>query len=147
MAATDAMKHPNNTITGGNVAHVAQVYFDQALIDAVEQTFPYNTNKDRKMKNSADFLMATGARNGQDPVTEYVLLGPKVEDGILAWLNYGIDPTAKYRVSPASHCYEKGCVTDPKGGLAGMLSGGIAIPPGSFGKGAFGKGAKGKLAG
>jgi hypothetical protein len=123
MAFTDAKKHLNNTLTGGSVARVAQVYFDQALIDAVETTFPYNTNKDPKMKNSADYLMATGAKNGQGPISEYVLLGTKVEDGILAWLNYGIDPNANYLISPASHCYEKGCVNDPKGGLTGMFGG------------------------
>ena len=61
------------------------------------------------------------SKNGQGPISEYVLLGTKVEDGILAWLNYGIDPNANYRISPASYCYEKGCVNDPNGGLSGMF--------------------------
>ena len=44
MVFTDAKKHPNSTLTGGSVARVAQVYFHQALIDAVETTvFLYNT--------------------------------------------------------------------------------------------------------
>jgi hypothetical protein len=122
MTYVNPTRHPNNTISGGNVAHIAQLYFDQELIDTVEKTFPYNTNRDQIMKNDKDFLMSTGALNGQDPMVEYIMLGSKIEDGILAWLNFGIDPKASYKTAPASHCYKEGCVNDPKGGFAGMMA-------------------------
>jgi hypothetical protein len=99
----------NNTIHGGNVAHVGQLYFDQDLVDTVETFPPYNTNKQMWMKNAADFTMATGAFNSADPVMEYVLLGKDVRDGIFAWINFGIDSKMSKKVMASAECSAEGC--------------------------------------
>lgn len=41
---TDATLQENNTYTGGTTLHIGQVYFDDTLMNAVEATYPYNTN-------------------------------------------------------------------------------------------------------
>ncbi|KAF2435539.1 aromatic compound dioxygenase [Tothia fuscella] len=105
--------NPNNTISGGKVAHISQLYFDQALISAVEQTAPYNTNKQFQMTNRWDFLMGQGSANAADPVMEYVMLGPKVEDGIFAWINFGINQMLAKTVTAAARCADGGCVNVP----------------------------------
>jgi len=59
----------NNTITGGNIAHVGQVFWDQDLIYAVEATYPYNTNNITITTNAADRVFSTETANSDsDPV-------------------------------------------------------------------------------
>jgi hypothetical protein len=138
MTYTNPIKHPNNTISGGDIVHVAQLYFDQALIDTVEKVAPYNKNTAPHVKNSFDFLLATGAQNGQDPLVEYVMLGPSIEDGILAWLNFGIDPKASYTTSPATLCDSGGCKNNPLGGFGAIFNGAGSLPLPGLGKGGIG---------
>jgi hypothetical protein len=134
MSHVNATIQPNKTVTGGSVAHVGQIYFDQALIDQVELTAPYNANTEFHLKNAQDFLMSQASTNGSDPVVEYVFLGSKVEDGIMAWVNFGIDPNYNRVVNAASMCSEAGCVKNPKA---------MGPPPGGFPPGGFPKGGPG----
>lgn len=129
MSSLNATIQPNKTISGGTVAHVGQLYFDQTLIDEVEKTAPYNKNKEFIMKNNMDFLLGMGSQGVADPVVEYVLLGPKVEDGIFAWINFGIDQKLAKTVRKAAHCDEKGCSTTPFD-FAGIFGFGGPKPPG-----------------
>jgi hypothetical protein len=99
----------NNTIHGGRVAHVGQLYFDQDLVDTVETFPPYNTNKQMAMKNADDFTMASGALNLADPVMEYVLLGKDIRDGVFAWINFGIDSKLNKKVMASAECSAEGC--------------------------------------
>jgi hypothetical protein len=114
MAHINATIRANKTITGGSVAHVGQLYFDQDLINAVTKTAPYNTNKQFMVPNQYDFLLAQAA-GGADPVVEYVMLGPKIEDGLFGFVNFGIDAKLNRTVREASKCSESGCVAQPKG--------------------------------
>jgi len=125
----------NNTIKGGNVAHVGQLYFDQDLVDAVEKLPPYATNNQPWMKNADDWTMASGAINSADPVMEYVMLGKKLEDGIFAWINFGIDSKKNRKVMAAVECTSDGCKSS---GFFGLLTG-LAAPK-LIGNGAFGLG-------
>jgi len=129
----------NRTISGGSIAHVGQIFFDQALVDTVEKVAPYNTNKADITKNEDDDIMFEGAQGQSDPVVEYVLLGKTVEDGIFAWANFGIDPQSSHTVKAASKCGEGGCIAGPKMEFPPCL-------PADFmnGKGKKGKGPKGK---
>jgi len=135
LSYVSATRHENNTISGGNIAQVGQLYFDQTLIDEVEKLPPYNGNKEPKLTNANDYLINTGAQNGFDPLMEYVLLGSRLEDGIFAWLNLGIDSKANHKVSPATKCSSSGCVVDPLGGLVGMMINGLGDMFSGFGKG------------
>ncbi|PGH26846.1 hypothetical protein AJ80_01427 [Polytolypa hystricis UAMH7299] len=61
-------------------SHVAQFYFDQALIDEVEKIAPYAENTQSHAKNAGDFIMRQGSEGEGDPVFHYVLLGDSAED-------------------------------------------------------------------
>jgi protocatechuate 3,4-dioxygenase beta subunit len=93
----------NGTITGGNVSHIGQLFFDQDLITEVEATSPYVNNTIAITLNSADrvFGLETEDSNS-DPVFEYVFLGDDVSDGIFSWITIGVDPTASYETSYAA---------------------------------------------
>ncbi|OCL04853.1 hypothetical protein AOQ84DRAFT_380169 [Glonium stellatum] len=108
---------PNNTVTGGSVAHVGQIFWDQDLIDAVEATYPYNTNNVTLTTNAEDRVFSDETENSDsDPVLEYVMLGDKLEHGLLAWITIAANVSASY---------------DPSYGFVYTASGGVAESGGS----------------
>lgn len=93
----------NDTLTGGSVSHIGQLFFDQDLITQVEATYPYNTNDVDITLNSADRIFSIETTdNDSDPVFEYVFLGDDISDGIFSWLTIGIDTSASYETSYAA---------------------------------------------
>ncbi|GAB1312866.1 GPI anchored dioxygenase [Madurella fahalii] len=92
-----AEKLPNNTYSGGTVSHISQLFFDQALIDAVENTAPYNTNRVRRTSNAADFYTGYSATAAYDPFPEYILLkAGDLSKGIFMWLEVAFNASANY---------------------------------------------------
>lgn len=136
----------NKTLSGGSVAHVGQLFFDQALVDEVEKVAPYSSNKEEITKNVEDEVMWDGAQGEADPVVEYVLLGKKIEDGIFAWANMGIDSTATHAARAATKCDADGCHSNPKPLCisADMLNANKQGKKGKFPGSKKGKGKKGK---
>lgn len=116
---------PNNTITGGTVSHVGQLYFDQSLISAVETTYPYTGNTQPLTTNEQDFILAQEAENG-DPVLEYTMLGSKVEEGLFGWIAFGVDPTVNRTVMAAATYGKDGGKANPNSGFP------VGPPPGGF---------------
>ncbi|KAK3326916.1 Intradiol ring-cleavage dioxygenase [Cercophora scortea] len=112
-----ATKQPNNTITGGKAAHIGQLYFDQSLIASIDTVAPYSTNKNKILKNTADFLFMQGA-NGDDPIVRYALVGKTLSEGVFAWIRFGINQNANKAVNPAAFMTDKGGVMNPKGPVA-----------------------------
>ncbi|PHH61918.1 hypothetical protein CDD81_7723 [Ophiocordyceps australis] len=100
----------NGTFTGGTAKHIGQLYFDEALTNAVEATDPYNTSKLPFTTNLADAFAAQQASPEYDPFMKYTFLGDKTEDGILMWITIAIDPDANYNVNmtPAAKLEETG---------------------------------------
>jgi protocatechuate 3,4-dioxygenase beta subunit len=93
----------NDTITGGTIRHIGQVFYDQDLIDYVnDNVYPYTTNNITLTDNDEDGVFITETSTDSDPVLNYVLLGDKVEDGLFAWITIGVDPDAEYTASAAS---------------------------------------------
>jgi len=82
VAHINATVLPNNTLTGGTVGHVGQIFWDQDLIDAVEATYPYNTNTVAITQNADDRVFATETATTSDPVIEDVMLGDDLSDGL-----------------------------------------------------------------
>jgi hypothetical protein len=91
---------PNNTIIDEHASHVGQMYFDQDLIDKVEELVPYNTNEQAKTLNSEDEFLQGDLEAGGYPYLQYELVGDKLEDGIVAWLNLGVNGTQNKVVDP-----------------------------------------------
>ncbi|KAF2672217.1 aromatic compound dioxygenase [Microthyrium microscopicum] len=99
----------NKTIAGGAINHVGQLFFDQSLIDEVTKISPYSDNKNEHWPNVLDGDMYVGTKGMADPVFNYVLLGNKLQDGIFAWLNFGISVDATENPVPAFDCGKDGC--------------------------------------
>jgi hypothetical protein len=128
----------NNTIRGGRISHVGQLYFDQDLLDQISIIPPYSENKGLRLKNNQDILMAATTVGRHDPVVEYVRLGNRVEDGIFGWINFGIDARTDIKVIPAAECGANGCkaseiaLNPPEWGPVSLGPGGPAmsgVPP------------------
>ncbi|CAK1358750.1 unnamed protein product [Cercospora beticola] len=96
------MTHNVNSTT---IRTNGQIFFDQDLISQVEATAPYNTNTQELLNNDEDGILYQEAK-GSDPFVQYVLVGDKIEDGVLAWVSLGIDPAADF-VTPSVATYEK----------------------------------------
>ncbi|KAK0644561.1 Intradiol ring-cleavage dioxygenase [Cercophora newfieldiana] len=130
MVHQNATAYPNGTLFGTQAAHVGQVYFDQDLITEVEKLPVYAANKQPLTTNAQDFLLAQGAASG-DPIVNYVLLGDKIQDGLLGWIAFGVNTTLSRTVSPGATYYESGGKQSPGGGFPGGGPGGPP-PPGGF---------------
>lgn len=126
---------PNNTLTGGNVAHIGQLFFDQALVDEVEKAAPYKTNKNFITRNEQDHVVKyETADTTSDPFFHYTLLGDSIEDGILAWITIGVDTSKDYEAQCGAELSEKGgkmCKITGNFGIPGVGPGGF--PPGGPG--------------
>ena len=97
IAHTNAHVLPNNTLTGGHVSHIGQLFFDQDLISKVEATYPYNTNKVAITQNADDHVVKVETEDSDsDPFFEYSLLGNSIHDGIFGWITLGVNTTASH---------------------------------------------------
>lgn len=121
----------NNTLLGVNntvrASHVGQIFFDQDLISNVDLLTPYNENTGVLTLNSDDNILASEA-NTTDPFVEYVLLGEKLEDGILAWISIGIDPTEDREISTAATYYKGGGIANDNDMMGGPPNGTQGAP-------------------
>ncbi|PYI35290.1 aromatic compound dioxygenase [Aspergillus indologenus CBS 114.80] len=132
----------NGTLTGGNIAHIGQLFYDQDLITQVEALSPYSENTVAITLNANDRVLAAETENSDsDPVLEYVLLGDTVEDGLFSWITIGIDTSASYSASYAATLTSSGGVSSSNSGGGSSGSGGNTGSGGSGGNG--GNGASG----
>ncbi|KAF7536259.1 hypothetical protein G7054_g4662 [Neopestalotiopsis clavispora] len=112
IAHLNATVLPNNTLTGGTVPHITQLFWDQDIISAVEDTYPYNTNNITHTTNAEDRVFGTETADGySDPVFEYVYLGDDLSDGLFGWITIAVNTSAN---------------SDPSYDFAMTSSGGIA---------------------
>lgn len=134
MTSQDATVNANETLSGGSVTHVGQMFFDQDLISQVETVEPYASNTQDITKNADDSILAEEAGT-VDPFIEYILLGEDVSDGVFGWLAFGMDTTNSFNITPAAYLTADGGVANENAG-AGMGGG----PPGGNGTGPGGNG-------
>lgn len=126
--ANETKALPNGTITGlytSHSSHVGQLFFDQDLISAVEETSPYSSNTQETTLNADDSILQQEAET-IDPFMEYVYLGEGITDGLFAWISVGVDPKEDNEVTPSAYYTEDGGVENED---AGMGMGGP--PPGA----------------
>ncbi|TKX24568.1 dioxygenase-like protein 1 [Elsinoe australis] len=97
LAHMNVTVQPNATITAtNNITHIGQIFWNEDLRTAVEATYPYNTNTQAVTSNADDMWDIVQAGTYYDPFAEYIYLGEDLDDGLLAWIQIGIDPTANY---------------------------------------------------
>ncbi len=75
------------TYGGGHVAHTGQLYLPEPLSDRVFSTSAYAAHAGERMTQSEDFIFRNGGAGGLLDVS-------KREDGYVATVTIGIDPTA-----------------------------------------------------
>lgn len=103
----------NGTLLDNHASHVGQLYFDQELIDQVGAADVYRTNRENVTTNAHDRFLSSAVGAMSDPFMEYVLLGSKVEDGLLGWLSFGINTTLVREVHNAATHYAGGDKVNP----------------------------------
>ncbi|ORY12234.1 extracellular dioxygenase, partial [Clohesyomyces aquaticus] len=118
----------NNTVSGGSISHVGQLFFDQSLISVVETVEPYVSNTQELTTNAEDNIMS-GESADVDPVVEYVYLGDDVTEGLFGWIAFGIDAAAAYNISAAATLTDHGGVAN-NNSMGGGPGG--AAPPGGM---------------
>lgn len=87
---------PNSTIANGNVTHIGQLFWNEELRNAVEETYPYNTNTQAITTNEEDMWSIVQAENDYDPFPEYMYIGSNITDGLFAWIQIAVNTTADY---------------------------------------------------
>ncbi|KAK9413186.1 putative Intradiol ring-cleavage dioxygenases domain-containing protein [Seiridium unicorne] len=107
----NATVRENGTVDDSYADHIGQIYFDQDLIDQVETYAPYTNNNESITVNTEDSLLADGLATS-DPIVEYVLLGESVDEGILAWISFGVNTTFTSTATAAATYYEGGGVSN-----------------------------------
>jgi hypothetical protein len=75
------------TYGGGHVAHTGQLYLPEPLSDRVFSTSAYAAHTGERTTQSEDFIFRDGGAGGLLDVS-------KREDGYVATVTIGIDPTA-----------------------------------------------------
>jgi hypothetical protein len=130
MTSLDATVNANETLSGGSITHVGQMFFDQDLIKEVDALEPYASNEQTLTENADDSILSEEAAT-TDPFVEYVLLGDTVAEGIFGWLAFGMDTTASYNITPAAYWTENGGVENENAGagMGGGPPGGSGAPP------------------
>ncbi|KAF1849849.1 aromatic compound dioxygenase [Cucurbitaria berberidis CBS 394.84] len=130
MTSQDATVNANETLSGGSVTHVGQMFFDQDLISLVEQQEPYASNTQELTTNAEDSILAEEAAT-VDPLIEYVLLGDDVSEGLFGWLSFGMDTSNSFNITPAAYLTENGGVANANagGGMGGGPPSGSGGPP------------------
>jgi hypothetical protein len=71
---------------------VLQLFFDQTLLDDINEVEPYSSNTTPRTPNEVDYLYQVMTNNQVfDPHLNYALRGTNISEGIVAWLRIGID--------------------------------------------------------
>ena len=89
---------PNKTLEvgTGTVAQIGQLFWPEDLRSAVEATYPYNTNTQDIVSNDDDMWSVKQASSAYDPFPQYVYLGDRIEQGLFAWIQIGVNASADY---------------------------------------------------
>lgn len=120
---------PNHTFAGSTISHIGQVFFDTSLSNQIQTTKYYLNNTQQITTNAEDYIFLQEAAIG-DPITEYSLLGSELDDGIFAWIAFGIDVSREGSISAAATYGEDGGHANANSGYPGGLGGNYTIPPG-----------------
>jgi hypothetical protein len=102
------------------------LFFDPALINAVEATAPYNTNRIAHTTNDLDGFTRYAASAAYDPFINYIRLGSCLSSGLFVWHTFGIKPSNDWATYGINSTYRdaKGGHDNPK-----FHMGIVATPP------------------
>ncbi|KAF2846335.1 aromatic compound dioxygenase [Plenodomus tracheiphilus IPT5] len=130
LSHSNATVNSNQTISGGSVTHVGQMFFDQDLITQIDTVEPYASNTQELTANADDSILGEEAAD-VDPLIEYILLGDDVSEGVFGWLAFGMDTSNAFNITPAAYMTADGGVENENAGMGGGAGG----PPSGNGGG------------
>jgi protocatechuate 3,4-dioxygenase beta subunit len=84
------------TAADGAVTHIGQLFWPEDLKAAVEATAPYSQNTQAYTSNDEDMWSIVQADDDFDPIPQFVYLGDSVGEGLMAWIQIGINATADH---------------------------------------------------
>jgi len=143
LSHTNVTVNSNNTISGGAVSHIGQLFWNEDLRSAVELVYPYNTNTQAVTSNADDMWSIVQAGTDYDPFPEFMYLDANdISKGLLAWIQIGINTTVDQSTSSyyavAAEITEDGVTVETSalggGGFNGTAPSGImsgAAPSGT----------------
>ncbi|KAM0724316.1 hypothetical protein Q7P37_000198 [Cladosporium fusiforme] len=82
-------------------SHIGQLFFDEYLVSEVSTLYPCNSTDQACAYNDEDEIHA-GEADRVGPFMKYALIGDRFEDGILAWIDIGIDFTVHDALTSAA---------------------------------------------
>lgn len=130
VAHLDVTILPNNTISGGTMAHIGQLFWDQDLIYEIEATSPYSENTVSITTNEDDRVFSDETSGStSDPVLSYVRLGDSLSDGLFGWITIAVNRTATYDPNYSFVYTSDGGIAQSGGGTDNINGGG---PSGGF---------------
>lgn len=129
LAHVNATVLENGTLSGGHVAFMGHMFWDQDLITEVENTYPYTLNTIELTTNADDVLFPEEAAV-TDPVFNYVYLGDTLEDGLFAWITVAVNVSATYAESYSFELTSSGGIASDNSQEGGGGSGGPGSGPG-----------------
>lgn len=129
---------PNNTllIGSGSVTQIGQLFWNEVVRTAVENTDPYSTNTQAVTTNADDMWSVLQASSDYDPFPEFLYLGDSIEDGLFAWKQIGLNTSADWTdddyYNIAAYIGEDGGYANADSGFSGggNVTGG-AMPSGT----------------
>lgn len=113
---------PNHTFAGSTISHIGQVFLDTSLSNQVQATKYYINNTQAITTNAEDGIFLQEAAIG-DPIAEYSFLGNKIDDGIFAWIAFGIDVSREGSISAAATYGKDGGHANANSGFPGGAGG------------------------
>ncbi|RMZ84023.1 hypothetical protein DV737_g1363, partial [Chaetothyriales sp. CBS 132003] len=98
LAHTNVTINENQTLAvgSGSIAHIGQLFWNEVLRSAVEEVEPYSSNTQAITTNADDTWSIVQAENDYDPFPEFLYLGEDITDGLLAWIQIGLNVSADY---------------------------------------------------
>ena len=113
---------PNNTllVESGTVTHIGQLFWNEVIRTAVEETEYYSSNTQAVTTNAEDMWSVLQADSSYDPFPEFLYLGDSIEDGLFAWKQIGLNTSADW--TDDSYYSIAGYITED-GGYANADSG------------------------
>ncbi|KEP49175.1 putative protocatechuate 3,4-dioxygenase beta subunit, partial [Rhizoctonia solani 123E] len=78
----------NGTVVSksGNTRHIGQLFFEEELSDQVLATPAYQNTTQVRLENYRDSILAVQNAQGHNAFVDPVLMGEKIEDGVLAYI-------------------------------------------------------------
>lgn len=101
----NAVPFDNGTVKSTESSFVGQLYFPQDLVDKAQTLKPYSENQQPTTTNAQDEFLQGDLNAGGHPIVDYHQVGEDLQDGLVAWLAYGIDTGKRETVLP-THTYD-----------------------------------------